>query len=161
VSVRLGVLNRCIWLLSMSCVTAAFRCSASRAPSIFVHVARQPLSCPLRASEIGEAYLIFLSAVLGVGSPLRRLLIFQYIDPNCFLRTGYLHVLADSVRAPKALFQVNLPALARLHYGVGDCLRAMLLGSLFRCWVGIRPSSWPPSFIRLGLLFKGLRFFCL
>jgi len=127
----------------MSCVTAAFRCSASRAPSIFVHVARQPLSCPLRASEIGEAYLIFLSAVLGVGSPLRRLLIFQYIDPNCFLRTGYLHVLADSVRAPTALFQVNLPALARSHSGVGDFHRALSLGSLFRCWV----LGWNKTFI--------------
>jgi len=56
---------------------------------------------------------------LGVDSPPRRLLPFQYIDPNCFLRTGYLPVLADSVRASTAPFQVNLLALARLHCGVG------------------------------------------
>jgi len=124
---------------------AAFRCSASRAPSIFVPAARQPLSCPPRASDIREAYLIFLSAVLGVYSPLRRLLPFQYIDPNCFLRTGYLPALADSVRAPTTLFQMSLLALARSHSGVGGCLRALLLGSLSRCWVGIGPSSWRPS----------------
>jgi len=57
------------------------------------------------------------------------------VHGDCFLQTGYLPVLADSVRAPTALIQVNLPALARLHYGFGDCLRALLLGSLFRCWV--------------------------
>jgi len=134
-------------LLSGRSYHAAFRCSASRAPSIFVPAARQPLSCPPHASEIGEAYLISPSAVQGVDSPHRRLLPFQYIGLNCFLQTGYLPVLADSVRAPTALFQVNLPALVRSHSVVGDFHRALLLGSLFRCWVGIRPSSWPPSFI--------------
>jgi len=113
----------------------AFRCSALRAPSTFFPAARQSLICPPHASEIGEAYLISPSAALGVDSPHRRLLLFQYIGPDCFLQTGYLPVLADSVRAPTALIQVNLPALARLHYGFGDCLRALLLGSLFRCWV--------------------------
>jgi len=144
-------------LLSGHSFHAAFRCSASRAPSIFVHVARQPLSCPPRASEIGEAYLISPSAVLGVDSPHRRLLPFQYIGPNCFLQTGYLPVLADSVRAPTALFQVNLLALARLHCGVGDFHRALLLGSLFQCLVGIRPSSWPLHLYDWAF-FKGLRF---
>jgi len=43
-------------LLSGRSYHAAFRCSASRAP------------CPPRASEIGEAYLISPSAVLGVDS---------------------------------------------------------------------------------------------
>jgi len=128
-------------LLSGRSYHAAFRCSASRAPSIFVPSARH-------AFEIGEAYLIFPSTVLGIDSPHRRLLPLQYISPDCFPQTGYhLPVLADSVRAPTALFQVNILALARLHYGVGDCLCALLLRSLFRCWVGIRPSSWPPSFI--------------
>jgi len=106
----------------------------------------------LYASEIGEACLISPSAVLGVDSPHRRLFPFQYTGPDCFLQTGYLPDLADSVRALTALFQVNLLALARSHSGVGDFHRALLLGSLFRCWVGIRPSSWPPSFIWLGLL---------
>jgi len=123
---------------------AAFRCSALRAPSIFIRAARQPLSCPPHAFEIGEACLIFLSAVLGVDSPHRLLLLFQCIGPDWFPRTGYLPVLANSVRAHTGLFQVNLLALARSHSGVGDFHRAPLLGSLFRCWVGIKPSSWPP-----------------
>jgi len=65
---------------------AAFRC-ISRAPSIFVYAAHQPLSCPPRACEIGDAYLISISAVLGVDAPHRRLLTFQWIGPDCFPRT--------------------------------------------------------------------------
>jgi len=38
--------------------------------------------------------------------------------------TVYLPVLADSVRAPTALFQVNFPTLARSHSGAGDFHRA-------------------------------------
>jgi len=134
-------------LLSGRSYHAAFCCSASRAPSTFSPAARQPLSCTPHASEFGEAYLISPSAVLGVDSPHLQLLPFQYTGPDCFLQTGYLLVLADSVRAPTALFQVNLLALARSHSGAGDFQHALLLGSLFRCWFGIRPSSWPPSFI--------------
>jgi len=141
-------------LLSGRSYHAAFRCSTLRAPSIFAHAARQPLSCPPHASEIGEACLIFLSALLGVDSPQRRFLPFPWIGPDFFLQTGYLPVLADSVGAPTALFQVNFLALARSRSGLGDFLRALMLGLLFRCWFGIRRSSWPPLFIWLVLLLR-------
>jgi len=74
-------------LLSGRSYHAAFSCFALRAPSIFVFAARQPLSCPPHASEIGEAYLISPSAVLGVDSPYRRLLPFPWIGPDCFPQT--------------------------------------------------------------------------
>jgi len=116
-------------LLSGRSCLAAFHCSALRAP----------LSCPPRASGIGEAYLIFHLVVRGVDSPYRRLLPIRLICPDYFLRTWYLPVLADSVSAPTALFQLNRLALEGSNYGVDDSLRALLLGSLFRWWVGIRP----------------------
>jgi len=137
------VFSASIWALIPRCITLlGLKSSINLCSS-----ARQPLSGPPCASEIGEACLISHSAVLGVDSPHRRLLSFQYTGPDCFLQTGYLPVLADSVRAPTALFHVNFLALARLHCGVGDFHRALLLVSLFRCWVAIGPFSWPPSFI--------------
>jgi len=134
-------------LLSGRSCLAAFHCSALSAPSTSVHAAGQPLSCPPRASCVGEAYLIFLLVVRGVDSPYRRLLSIRLIGPDCFLRTWYLPFLADSVLAPTALFQLNRLALEGSNCGVDDSLRAWLLGSLFRWWVGIRPFFWSPSFM--------------
>jgi len=78
------------------------------------------------ASKLSSSCLwywgIFLLAVLGVDSPHQRLLLIRLIVPECFIRTGYLPVLADFVLALTALFQVNLLTLERSHSGVGDFL---------------------------------------
>jgi len=204
VFIRLGVLNRCILVLSMSCVTGsrvgvswylkklsvgfgtvrggegspfcsglldvgdwtsdtcAFRASiwaliprcisllCLKSSTNLCSRRLAALSCPPRASEIGKVYLIFLSEVLRVDSPRRRLLPFQYIGPNCFLRTRYLPVLADSVRAPTALFQVN-PSLGVLAF------RAWRFSPRVVARVTLPVLGWyntfflAPSFIWLGL----------
>jgi len=119
-------------LFARSCL-AAFHCSGLRALSTAAHPARQPSRC-------GSILDLPFGGPRGGSSPLASPSK-SLIGADCFLRTGYLPVLTDLVSAPTALFQVNLLALEGSHSGVGNFLRALLLGSLFRCWVGTRPSS--------------------